>query len=115
MIVSWSIPKNYFSLHDIKIHVQVHFRNHTSDEFWITPKKFHGLYLYYLLNEEYFSKRGLLSYKAEVYSDGDIIENRQHHLWVNLITFPDSESEELYELEPEVRGPEVPGLDFPDA
>lgn len=45
----------------------------------------HGYHIYRLLNEEYWSREGIVSYKAELYQDGELLADWSHYLWADLI------------------------------
>lgn len=85
MIVAWYFPGRYFKNNEITFKIKLHFGNHTEEIFCIKPMKNSGFYNYFLLNEDFFTKNGLLSYKVEAYAGSCLIKEWKHQLWVELI------------------------------
>lgn len=89
--LSWYFPQSYYYSHEIKIRLKLHFGNHTLDELWISPEKAYGIYVLNLINQDFFEKKGILTYKAEVFSNDVVVEEWVHQLWVELISFDSKE------------------------
>ncbi len=92
LVINWSLPKEYLAYSDLYLFLKVRFRNHEEEEKNIPIKKASGTYLYYVLNEKFHQSGGLLTYKVDIIGDGCILEEWQHQLWTELITFDISES-----------------------
>lgn len=87
MLISWYIPQKEFIPNETQIKVSLVYGNHTEEEFWITPKNFCSMYVHYLLNENYFEKCGILTYRAKMYQCGQLVKCWKHHLWTEIISF----------------------------
>lgn len=85
LIISWSIPKLIFKCDDLHLKLKIRFRNREELIERIAICRAHGHYLYTLLNEEYMSKRGILTYTVDLIRDGEIIEEWRHQIWTDLI------------------------------
>ncbi len=86
LYIRWSLPKKYENeaLRGVlKIRFQV-------PQQAIIPFKvdhLKGAFCYEILNEDYFSKEGILAYQIQIFSGEQCIENVQHCMWTELITF----------------------------
>lgn len=86
LTLSWYFPFKVFEHSNIKIKIYLHFGDHTMEEIEFFPKRNSGFYLYSLINNRYYEKKGLLTYKVEVFQDEIIIKECRHQLWVELIS-----------------------------
>lgn len=91
LILTWYIPYHKIQ-RNIAIKLNIRYGNHTEEVKWIYPKKAYGFHIYCLQNRDYYSKCGILTYKAEMYIDHCLTKEWRHQLWTQLITFK-SESE----------------------
>lgn len=94
MIVSWYIPKEEFQKQQYMIKISIIYGNHSQEEQWYTPQQYCGMYVRALLNEQFFEKCGILTYKSELYACGQLVKCWKHHLWTELITFDHSDDDE---------------------
>lgn len=87
LLIEWSLPTDYLCYQDLTLVLKVRFKNRKEEEksFHIQEKR--GTYLYYLVNEKFCETGGIATYKAEMKSDGCIIDTWSHPLWTDLITF----------------------------
>ncbi len=95
MIVCWYLPKQDFNLQDFSIKISIIYGNHTQEDIWYKPRQYCGMYVRALLNEQYFEKCGILTYKSEMYACDQLIKCWKHHLWTELITFDNLDEEEV--------------------
>ncbi len=49
-----------------------------------------GYWIYRLLNDDYWSRGGIVSYKVELYQEGTLVDHKEHHLWAEIITIADT-------------------------
>jgi hypothetical protein len=92
LIISWSLSKKIFNnLENLHIDVIVRFRNREEDKFSIALYKASGTYIYYLLNKDYFEKKGILTYKLDLLTNAILIEKWRHQLWTDPIIFEKDE------------------------
>lgn len=84
--VSWKLPKKYLDqpLHGV-LSVQFKIPKAIKIPFEIERSK--GSFVYQLLGDEYFEKEGILSYKAQIFSNNVEIDSFTHKMWVELVSF----------------------------
>lgn len=85
LILSWSVPKRYRNLH---LEITLRFRTREEYSMSIPLKNVSGDYIYSLINEDYFQKRGILTYKVDLFSENSLLEEWKHQLWTELIQEP---------------------------
>lgn len=103
IIVSWYLPQEAFCTQKVSIKISLIYGNHTQETLWYTPKHASGLYVRALLNDEYFKKCGIITYKADLYFSEQLVKCWKHHLWTELITFepPTSDKDETASIKEE--------------
>lgn len=82
--VSWKIPKIY---EGHSLHGMLKIRYNTPEQMDI-PFEIHSLkgsMTYELINEDYFSKKGIGAYQIQIFSDEIAIDTYQHSMWADLI------------------------------
>jgi hypothetical protein len=86
VVIQWSVPPELLEQKpEIVFHVI--YRNHTQEEITYPIEERSGMEVFSLLNEEYRSKGGLLTYEALIRTkQGEIYREWKHQLWVHLIT-----------------------------
>jgi hypothetical protein len=82
MLVSWTIPKSCPGMY-IVIHLR--YRDREEEVIQLNDLRPRGSYIYYLMNDEYFEKGGIATFKVELFSGDTLIEEWRHQLWVDLI------------------------------
>ncbi len=74
----------------LKLHVI--YKNYTEEIFTYPIENKRGYVTYFLINDDFFEKKGILTYKAEIITEeGEIYREWKHQLWVNLITLEELE------------------------
>ncbi len=86
LVIDWAIPPEMLS-EQPKIILHLLYKNHGEKEV-VYPITCRGGYtVYSLLNEEFVETKGLLTYRAEIVTEGGkVYREWKHQLWVNLIT-----------------------------
>lgn len=75
---------------DPQLHLHVIYWDYTEEEFIYPIAQRIGSENYFLLDDEYCEKNGILTYMAEIIGDdGCIYYEWKHQLWVNLIQIED--------------------------
>lgn len=87
LIIDWNLDEDFCTYSEVKLKVIVRFGNHEEDSLEVLVTRSKGGYTYYLLNQDYFCKKGIETYKVDLFADGELLEERLHPLWVNLINF----------------------------
>ncbi len=94
VVMEWAVPPELLN-EEPRLIFNVLYRNHTQEEIIYLIEDRSGMEVYSLLNEDYRSRGGLLSYHAEIRTkNGEIYREWTHQLWVHLITFDDESSSE---------------------
>jgi hypothetical protein len=89
LIITWAFPKHYLSLPDLHLELTLRFRTREQAIQDIPLSKASGTFVYALLNEEYFDKQGILTYKVRLIGNGQVLDEWKHQMWTELITFSD--------------------------
>lgn len=63
----------------------IRFGNYEEKTITIPATSMIGHYTFCLLNDEYWEKKGITTYKIDLYADGKIIQEWRHQLWTELI------------------------------
>jgi hypothetical protein len=103
LILSWSIPKCTIPGNDLKLRIYIRFWNRQQIVKVEPITKQRGTVVYTLMNEDYISARGIMSYKAEIVDDDVIIAEWKHQIWTEVINIGADEEEELEEEEIETQ------------
>ncbi len=89
LIIDWRVPSEVLEKNP-RICLHLFFRNYEEQVITYPIHKRFGTQQYFLLNEEYEEKKGLLTYKAEIVTDDNALYKEwKHQMWVNLITVGD--------------------------
>ena len=90
LIVSWRIPESVFQKKPF-IRLDLLLWDYTTRSIEIPIEHRMDFATYRLLDEEYKSSGGILSFKGEIVEEnGEIFREWRHQLWVNLITLEDN-------------------------
>lgn len=87
LIISWSVPCEYMEFADLHLLVTMRFRNREQLVQKVELLKASGIYVYAMINDDYFEKGGILTYKVELFGDEQLLDVWLHQLWVELIVF----------------------------
>jgi len=82
VVVNWSLPGHCVPL-ELVLHVRYGTREQATFTWPITRAR--GYRIYRIINDEYWCREGIVSFKAELYQDGVILTDWSHHLWVDII------------------------------
>lgn len=94
VVMQWSVPPDLL-VEKPELVLQVIYKNHTQEEIIYPIQYRSGREVFSLLNENYRSKGGLLTYQAKIRTQqGQIYREWKHQLWVQLITFDEESSSE---------------------
>lgn len=94
LIISWSIPKQYLSYENLRLEVTIRFRNREEIIEIFHIQKTRGTYVFALLNADYFSKKGILTYKIDLIGGDCILEEWRHKIWMDLILVDQTQKDE---------------------
>jgi hypothetical protein len=86
ILAEWWIPSRIVKQHPT-LRIDVLFCDYTQDCVEFPINRTVGYETYSVLNKEFKETGGLLAYKAEIIdSDGEVLADWKHQLWVELIT-----------------------------
>lgn len=89
LLLRWWVPSEVLE-QSPQLVVQVIFKNFTQKTETFPIKSRTGQKIFSLLNEEYYEKRGLLTWRAQIVTnDQKVFKEWKHQLWVNLIEIND--------------------------
>lgn len=69
----------------IEIKLSLRYGDLTDEEFFYPITPAHRLIVLQLVGEDYLVKKGILSYKVEVFGDGQLLDQVHHQLWADVI------------------------------
>jgi hypothetical protein len=84
IITSWSLPKKYWHK-PVELHLNVRYGNRELATFTHGIDRPAGWWVYTLLNEDYLSKCGILSFQAQLVQNCQVIGEWNHFLWTPII------------------------------
>lgn len=85
LIVQWNIPRDYLHYDDLRLRLQIRFRNRQELIQEVPIQQRLCFYRYELLNEAFCETGGILTYKIEILGDGCVLDEWRHQLWTELI------------------------------
>jgi hypothetical protein len=68
--------------------ITLRYGNQTCETVRITLEKRRGYYTYRLINDDYWDRGGIFSYKVELSNGECVLSCKEHHLWVEIIDLP---------------------------
>jgi len=89
LIISWELPYKVFHKHEWAVKLQVQFGDRTEEDMTKELTEFEGNWILKWAGRPYIDKRGIVSYKAILVRDGEIVDTFQHQLWCELIRLED--------------------------
>lgn len=101
LTIKWDLDKEFGIYQEVIIHTIVRFYNHEEREIAFKATRPQGQYIYDILNEAFCETGGILTYKVDLMGDDTILDEWQHQLWTELISFQRDDKEEKQNLEKE--------------
>ena len=92
LLVHWSLPEKEFIAGETELKMRIRFRNHEEKEVFFPLAARHGTYYYDLMDDEFISTKGILTYFAEVKRGDCTLAVWKHPLWTAWISFPSDEN-----------------------
>ena len=87
LLVYWSLPKHCFVPEKSILTLLLRYGNGSERNITINLKRASGLFTYDLFNEEYFCQEGILTYKAYITIENQLVEEWFHQIWTDKIDF----------------------------
>jgi hypothetical protein len=85
LIIHWRLSKEAATRPDLHLRLHLLYRNFTSETVAIPIRRPRGFYTYRLINQCYWEKRGILTYRLQLCSGDEVLESWTHQLWTQLI------------------------------
>lgn len=85
IVAYWRLSPHCFEQSSCQLVVTVRYGNQCVETFTSIIPDWKGYWIHQWLNEEYWEKGGILSYKVELYADDQLLEQWRHHVWAELI------------------------------
>ncbi len=85
LVVHWHVPAPCFFSGKTWIDLSIRFKNLEIEKRHFPLPTSLGFLTVKYINEEYWSKGGVVSFKVELFKEGELLECWSHHLWVDLI------------------------------
>jgi hypothetical protein len=65
--------------------VHLRYKNREEEVIRLNNLRSSGTYIFTLMNEEFFEKEGIRTFKAQLFAGDTLLEEWRHQLWVELI------------------------------
>jgi hypothetical protein len=85
LVISWALSKADLKREDLHLEMTLRFRNREEHFEKIPICKRVGTYVYTLMDEDYFAKRGILTYNIDLMAGECLLTRWQHQIWTELI------------------------------
>ena len=89
LIVRWSLPPRLLKEGPIELKLHVIFSSLDTEEKTLSIKTTNGYFYYPIVNDDYQSLGGLLTYRAELLQNNQVLADWRHQMWFDLILLPD--------------------------
>ena len=90
LLVRWDLPNRCYVPGETTLMLTVRFSTGEEEIIDLDLHAHKGRYIYDLLNDDYFDRCGILTYKAEVAVCGEIVSQWFHQIWTDRIVFEES-------------------------
>lgn len=87
LVIHWTLPNSFCSYNQLTLKIKIRFSNNEETEVNVRLNHLQGTYIYSLLNDDFFEKCGILTYKVDLLGDDLVLETWNHQLWAERITF----------------------------
>lgn len=97
--IQWSLPPQEYT-GSLKLKLSLHFGDRTEKVHWADLSSPSGTYIYTLINQDYWDKKGIFTYKVELFQDDSgecgkcAIQTWTHMLYAERIRIQDDGDEE---------------------
>lgn len=82
--ISWKLPKEYAGK-KIEGLLKIRFNEPVQEEIPFKIETLSGTVVYEVINELYFSRKGVFTYSAEIFVEGEKVDQFKHKMWTDLI------------------------------
>lgn len=92
LIISWCVPRAYLAYPDLHLRLIVRLHNREEISQLYAINQLFGTYVYEVEGKDYLESGGITTYKVDLMTGDTVLDEWEHPLWVELITFPQSVS-----------------------
>lgn len=85
LFVSWRLSPSYLTYDDLHVELTVRFGDNSEDCRSFPVTCFLGTYTYSALDDDYWNRCGIRTYRARLFGGGCVLEEWRHQLWAELI------------------------------
>lgn len=94
--IQWNLPlppqeSQSQGVDALRLKLSLYFGNRTEEVLEIDLFSLSGVYIYPLINDAYFEKQGIFTYRVELYSGDTLVDCWQHLLYVERIKILDNQ------------------------
>jgi len=86
LIIHWSLSEEEMNCEELHLALIIRYRNREEEEICHPITKKRGHFSYNVLNDDYFSKHGILTYKAMIIGDDELLAEWRHQIWADILT-----------------------------
>ncbi len=94
LVLTWNMPTSYLQYKDLHIQWIIRFGNHQEEIFHIAVHTKKGEYVYSLINQPYWDRRGIQTYRAEIIGNGQVLKTLCNSVWTTIIRVNEEDKEE---------------------
>lgn len=94
LYINWKVPHAFLSYENLRLEIVIRFGDRSVVHHTVYICKSSGIHLFELMEDNYFDRQGILTYKIDLIGGDVILEEWRHQLWVDLITVGESDKQE---------------------
>lgn len=94
LIISWRLPEVTERKKELRLELTVRFGNREEETVEVCVNRFRGCYIYRLVDNDYWNRCGIMTYKVELYDEDCLIDCWHHQIWSNIIDLESNDEEE---------------------
>lgn len=87
IVIHYRIPAEDFCEGSALL-ISIRYGNQTGETVQIPLERRRGYYTYRLINDDYWERGGIFSYRVELFNGESVVACKEHHLWVEIIDLP---------------------------
>lgn len=85
IVVYWNLPQQFRDYEDLWLILAMRFGNLEERVIREPIECSRNYFIYQLFNDEFFDKKGIQGFKAEIVSDGTVLKEWVHQIWADVI------------------------------
>jgi hypothetical protein len=86
LIANWSLSRAQASKSNLRLQIDIRYGSKEQESFVLPIEGSEGSYVYKILNDDYFNKKGFLTYRGIILaSDGEVVAEWKHQIWTDVL------------------------------